>query len=100
MILYPIWMTAYISRVYDVFHSINIASGSFTIPCKAIVVKGGRLIGVCSGLTMNGNVCSLLNGIEKAADDVRLLPMVILKSYGCGTVRKRFQICRSAADHS
>lgn len=71
----------YIHESYDVFHSINIASGSFTIPCKAIMVKGGRLIGVCSGLTMNGNVCSLLKGIEKAADDVRLLPMVILKSY-------------------
>jgi len=71
----------YIHESYDVFHSINIASGAFTIPCKAIVIKDGRFKGVCQGLTMNGNICSLFKAIEKAADDVQLLPMVMLKSY-------------------
>lgn len=71
----------YIHESFDVFHSINIASGSFTIPCKGIVVKDGHFMGVASGLTMNGNVCDLLANVETAANDIQMLPMHMLKSY-------------------
>ena len=71
----------YIQESYDVFHSINIASGDFSIPCKGIVVKNGEMTGLAEGLTMSGNVCDLLAGVEAIADDVRVWPMVMLKSY-------------------
>ncbi|MDR1639991.1 MAG: hypothetical protein LBT59_09880 [Clostridiales bacterium] len=66
---------------YDEFHSLNIASGAFNIPCKAALVKGGKLKGLAGGLTMNGNLIDLFASVEAVGNDMRTLPMIMLKSY-------------------
>jgi PmbA protein len=71
----------YVNESYDVFHSINVASGDYAIPCKAVVVKNGIMTGVAEGLTIYGNVIDLLAAVEDVANDVKVLPMVMLKSY-------------------
>lgn len=71
----------YIHESYDVFHSINIASGAFNVPCKGILIRNGEMAGVAEGLAIQGQLIDLLASVECVADDVRVLPMVMLKSY-------------------
>ncbi|MDR1062203.1 MAG: TldD/PmbA family protein [Clostridiales bacterium] len=71
----------YVNASYDEFHSVNIASGAFAIPCRAVAVKNGRMAGIAGGLTMNGNILDLFSSVEAVADDLCALPMAILKSY-------------------
>ncbi len=71
----------YVSESYDVFHSINIASGAFAIPCKAVSVRGGKAVSIAEGVTINGTVQDLFARVLAAADDTAALPMAILNSY-------------------
>jgi len=65
----------------DIFHSINIASGTFHIPCSALIVRNGRMEGLARGLTVSGNLPGLLRCAALVADDVYAQPIVMLRSY-------------------
>lgn len=71
----------YIFESFDEFHSVNIGSGDFSIPCSGAVVKGGKLIGRVEGLTMSGTVQGLLSSVTAVGADLAVLPMVMLRSY-------------------
>lgn len=74
----------YIDESYDVFHSINIASGAFSIPCRALVIRDQKPVSRVSGLTLTGHVCDLLSNVALVANDLLFQPMVLLKSYTVG----------------
>ena len=50
----------YITESYDIFHSINIGSGDFAIPCRGIVIKDGKPHHSVTALTICGNLINLL----------------------------------------
>jgi Predicted Zn-dependent proteases and their inactivated homologs len=74
----------YITSSYDVFHSLNIGSGDFAIPCRGVVIKEGKPQYAVSALTICGNLLDLFKNIEEAADDL-LIDEFLLKSYCVGS---------------
>lgn len=71
----------YIYESYDMFHSLNTASGDFAIPCKGIVYENHEAKGVVSGLTISGNFVDLLKSIEKVGNESSVLSVVMSKSF-------------------
>ena len=63
------------------FHSINIASGEFHVPCKGIIVKNGVKEAVVEGITINGTIQDLLMNVEEVGREIQVRPMDLLKSY-------------------
>ena len=49
----------YVFENYDQFHALNVVSGDFSFPCKAVRIKGGKPVGMMEGLTMSGTVADL-----------------------------------------
>lgn len=75
----------YVFESFDVFHSINIASGEFHVPCKGIVVENGKKKAVVEGITINGTIQELLRDTEAVSCDMQVRPMDLLKSYTVST---------------
>jgi len=71
----------YIFESYDMFHSVNTASGDFNIPCQGIYYSNGIPIGRVEGITINGNLVDLLKNITMIADDRTTVSMVMSKSF-------------------
>lgn len=73
----------------DVFHSINIASGSFSIPCRGLVIRNGKTEEATGPITLSGSLKGLFHGIEEAGSDLYLGTMLALDNYGIGAVSLR-----------
>ena len=71
----------YLYESFDEFHSINIGSGDFSIPCNGIRVENGQCTGLIDGLTINGKVQDLLRAVEAVGADLAVLPLEMLHSY-------------------
>lgn len=65
----------YICESYDMFHSVNIASGDFSIPCRGVIYRGGKPAGMAQGITMNGSLPELFSEAEQVADDLTTVAM-------------------------
>lgn len=78
---------------FDIFHSINIASGDFSIPCRAALVKNGKVVGVQEDKTLTGNLRELFMDIVEPGDDIRILPF-LLRSYCYGAPSLRLRRVR------
>lgn len=76
----------YIYESFDMFHSVNTASGDFTIPCQGIYYLHGKPAGRIEGITMNGNLLQLLKDIEMIADDRTTVSMIMSKSFAISAV--------------
>ncbi|MDF2672396.1 MAG: protease [Clostridiales bacterium] len=74
----------YITDSYDIFHSINIGSGDFNIPCRGVMIKKGRKEYAVTALNICGNILDLFNNIEEIGKDINLEPIIMLKSYCIG----------------
>lgn len=74
----------YITESYDVFHSVNIGSGDFSIPCKGVVIRDGKEQQNVTALTINGNLLDLFQNVEEAADDL-LIEEFLRKTYCVGS---------------
>jgi len=74
----------YITESYDVFHSINIASGDFSIPCRGIVIKDGKKHRTITGMTISGNLLDLFKNIKATANDL-YIEEFLMKSYCIGS---------------
>lgn len=61
----------WITETYDPFHSINIGSGDFAIPCNGVLVKDGKPAGALNSLTINGNLLDLFSQVEAVGDKNR-----------------------------
>lgn len=83
MLLRKMESGVYITRSSDVFHSINIGSGDFSIPCSGMIVKEGRAKQSVQSMTLNGNFFELLSQIEAVGDDLKI-EAFLLKSYCIG----------------
>jgi len=73
----------YITHSYDVFHSINIGSGGFSIPCRGTVIKNGKPDHNVTGLTINGRLTDLFARVKAAGNDL-YIEEFLRKSYCVG----------------
>lgn len=73
----------WITQSYDVFHSINIGSGDFSIPCRGSVVKNGKSVYNVTGMTLSGNLKALFADVREVGNDLWIDPF-LLKSYCIG----------------
>lgn len=71
----------FVNQSFDVFHSINLASGSFSIPCEAIVVRQGRPVGRVEGMTLEGNLLELFSSVTAVGSEMFTFAMPIIKSF-------------------
>lgn len=74
----------YITESYDIFHSINIGSGDFAIPCRGIVIKDGKPHHSVNALTICGNLVNLFKDVEETGNDL-LIDEFLLRSYCIGS---------------
>lgn len=74
----------YITESYDVFHSINIASGNFSIPCRGTVIRNGIIVENITELTMSGNLEELFRNIVGIGSDL-YIEEFLKKSYCIGS---------------
>lgn len=74
-----------VTESFDIFHTIDISSGDFSIPCRCIRIENGKETKHLVSLTMTGNMCELLQRIEEVGNTAMLHPMVALENYGIGT---------------
>ncbi len=74
----------YLTYSLDVFHSINIASGEFSIPCGGIVYKKGKAIGKVEQLTIAGNLRDLFRNILAVGKDLALEEFMFYHNYSYG----------------
>jgi Predicted Zn-dependent proteases and their inactivated homologs len=79
----------FVTGSFDVFHSINIASGDFSIPCRAVAVRGGERAEATGPLVLSGNLEELLKGVEEVGRDFYLGTMLALDNYGIGACSLR-----------
>ena len=54
----------------DLFHSVNIASGLFSVPCGGYFLRHGKPVGSVSQMTVAGTLRELFSGVEAVADDL------------------------------
>lgn len=80
-----------VTTSFDVFHSINIASGAFSIPCKGVIVRQGRREAATGPLVVTGKLGDLLWGIEEVANDLYIGTMLALDNYGIGACSLRVE---------
>ena len=73
----------YITHSYDVFHSINIGSGGFSIPCRGTIIRNGREDHNVTGLTMSGRLTDLFSRVRAAGNDL-YIEEFLRKSYCVG----------------
>ena len=71
----------YVFENYDQFHALNVVSGDFAFPCKAVRIKDGKPVGIMEGLTMTGNVAELFSNVELVGSDRVINPLVMYDSY-------------------
>ena len=71
----------YVFENYDQFHALNVVSGDFSFPCKAVRIKEGKPVGIMEGLTMTGNVAELFARVEQVGSDRVINPLVMYDSY-------------------
>jgi PmbA protein len=74
----------YLTYSLDVFHSINISSGEFSIPCGGVHFRGGRPVGTVDQLTIAGNLKQLFADILAAGNDLALEEFMFYKNYCYG----------------
>lgn len=74
----------YLTYSLDVFHSINIASGEFSIPCGGILYKDGKPVGTADQLTIAGNLRDLFRDILAVGNDLTLEEFMFYHNYSYG----------------
>ncbi len=74
----------YLTYSLDVFHSINIASGEFSIPCGGILYQGGKPVGRVDQLTIAGNLRQLLRDVAAVGNDLSLEEFMFYHNYSYG----------------
>lgn len=74
----------YLTYSLDVFHSINIASGEFSIPCGGIVYRDGKPVGTVDQLTIAGNIRELFRDVLAVGNDLTLEEFMFYHNYSYG----------------
>lgn len=75
---------AYITSSSDVFHTIDIASGDFNIPCLASKIENGIVTENCGPVIITGNLIDLLKNADAVGSDLYMGVMDELMNYGIG----------------
>ena len=74
----------YLTYSLDVFHSINIASGEFSIPCGGILYQDGKPVGTADQLTIAGNLRDLFRDVLAVGNDLTLEEFMFYHNYSYG----------------
>ena len=54
----------------DLFHSVNIASGLFSVPCGGYFLRHGEKVGSVSQMTVAGSLRELFSAVEAVGNDL------------------------------
>ena len=60
----------YLTYSLDLFHTVNIVSGEFSIPCGGVYFENGKPVGSVSQITVAGRLPDLIRAIQAVADDL------------------------------
>lgn len=74
----------YIFDVFDEFHGINVASGQFSFPCKAVRIVNGEKTELLEGLTINGHISDLLQAVQAVGDHRCYMPLLMHQCWQVG----------------
>ena len=80
-----------LTESFDVFHTLDIATGDFSIPCYGIRIEDGEEKEGFTGLTMTGNIRSLLANVVEVGLEEMLHPMIAVDNYGIGSCPIRLE---------
>lgn len=80
-----------ITEAFDIFHTIDISSGEFSIPCCGIKIEDGRAAGYLPSLMMTGNMRDLFRNVKEVGAHAMIHPMVAIQNYGIGTCPLRIE---------
>ncbi|MGN1140026.1 MAG: metallopeptidase TldD-related protein, partial [Oliverpabstia sp.] len=72
-----IWLT----HCFDEFHSLDPASGDFSIPGEGIRIEKGELIGRVVDLSIEGNILQLLSGVLEVGRETCTMPLPDVRSF-------------------
>jgi len=68
----------------DEFHSLNIARGTFSIPCGGVYYENGKPIGRLQQMNLYGSFRELFGALEDVGNDLSMKPMDTYNSYCFG----------------
>ena len=88
----------YITVSFDVFHTVNISSGEFCVPCKGIRIRNGKMAEHLSSLQISGNLRDLFSHVAEVGRQMYLSPMEDLENYGIGACDLRLTSCRVSGE--
>ena len=74
-----------ITEYFDLFHSLDISSGNFSVPCYGVLIRDGKETGTVFGLNLSGNFRQLLAQVKEVGMDRQIHPMDFLNNYGIGS---------------
>lgn len=74
-----------ITESFDIFHTIDISSGDFSVPCWGIQIENGKEKGGILSMVMTGNILDLFSNVEEVGNHFMVHPMVAIENYGIGT---------------
>lgn len=74
-----------VTETFDIFHTIDISSGDFSIPCCGIKIEDGKAAGFLPSMTMTGNMREVFGNVTEVGCNMMLHPMVAIENYGIGT---------------
>lgn len=80
-----------ITESFDIFHTIDISSGDFSIPCWGIRIENGEETGGILSMVLTGNVMDLFTQAAEVGSNFMLHPMVAIENYGIGTCPMRLK---------
>lgn len=72
-----IWLT----HCFDEFHSLDVASGDFSIPGEGIRIEKGKLTGRVVDLTIEGNILQVLSGVLEVGEEICTMPLPEVRSF-------------------
>lgn len=78
-----------ITEYFDLFHSLDIPSGNFSVPCYGVLIRDGKECGTVKGLNMSGNFKEMLKNITEVGSVRQIHPMNFLQNYGIGSCALR-----------
>ncbi|MDO5423791.1 MAG: TldD/PmbA family protein [Eubacteriales bacterium] len=88
----------YITTSYDVFHTVNISSGDFSVPCKGTRIRDGKRAENVTAISISGNLKDFFAQIEEVGNDLLITPMEDLENYGIGACSIRLRSCRVSGE--
>ncbi|MGN0314273.1 MAG: TldD/PmbA family protein [Fusicatenibacter sp.] len=88
----------YLMDSSDVFHTVNLSSGDFCIPCKGVRIRNGQSAEHFGSLHISGNMKDFFHRIVEVGDRLYLSTMEDLENFGIITPALRLSSCHVSGE--